>query len=185
MACRTNRTGRSPAGLSPGTRTPLKHDGDTYSPDLICKECGGAVSRMHAQAFRAPPLHLTYASSPARASASNGRWSERAREGRHAHRHRQWPLFCEVLVYGFRHTAGADEPRAIMERMVQLGRSPVIPCSSWLQDILLIQASVLLAPFDAVKSVCVLVSGSGHSPQLTSVRPLLSVIAFFARSTRF
>ena len=159
--------------MSPGTRTPLKHDGDTYSPDLICKECGGAVSRMHAQAFRAPPPHWTYASSPVRA------------EGRHAHRHRQWPLFCEVLVYGFRHTAGADEPRAIMERMVQQGRSPVIPCSSWLQDILLIQASVLLAPFDAVKSVCVLVSGSGHSPQLTSVRPLLSVIAFFARSARF
>ena len=103
MACRTNRTGRSPAGLSPGTRTPLKHDGNTYSPDLICKECGGAVSRMHAQAFRAPPLHLTYASSPARVSASNGRWSERAREG-HAHRHRQRPLFCEVLVYGFRHS---------------------------------------------------------------------------------
>ena len=29
----------------------LKHDGDTYALDLICKECGGAVSRMHAQAF--------------------------------------------------------------------------------------------------------------------------------------
>ena len=43
----------------------------------------------------------------------------------------------------------------------------------------------LLAPLDAVKSVCVLVSGSGHSPELTSLRPLFSLIALFARSARF
>ena len=50
--------GGAPAGLRPGPRAPLytivitlKHDGDTYALDLICKECGGAVSRMHAQAF--------------------------------------------------------------------------------------------------------------------------------------
>ena len=43
----------------------------------------------------------------------------------------------------------------------------------------------LLAPLDAVKRVCVLVSGSGHSPELTSLRPLFSLIALFARSARF
>ena len=55
--------GGTHAGLSPGPRAPLytivitlKHDGDTYALDLICKECGGAVSRMHAQAFSAPLL---------------------------------------------------------------------------------------------------------------------------------
>ena len=52
----------------------------------------------------APPRHWTHASSPVRA------------EGRHVHMHMQWPLVCEILVYGFGRTAGQMSFAAAVSR---------------------------------------------------------------------